>query len=233
MSVIASELSGSHRKTYEHLFAHPMPGNLDFRDVLSMLKAVPDAAVDEAHDGHVKVSRGGQSLTLRRPKGKDLSDKAELTQLKHFLEQSGTLTAAAADAASEVAGKHLLAVIDFHEARVFAAEMAGTVPQTIEPYDPFGHLRELRSDQTGGSGTRQEIPRSYYDAVAKTLAGAEKVLLFGSGTGSSSAVDQFMAEISRHHKDVADKVVGTVKIDEHHLTDGQLLAKAREFFAGH
>ncbi len=223
-------LSGSHRKTYDQLFGHPLPQNLDWRDVLSMLSAMPDAAVAEEHDGHVKLTRAGQTLTLHRPRGKDFSDKAELQSLKHFLER--TDAAAAGPAAAAPAGTHLLVVIDHSEARIYAAEMDGAVAKQVRPYDPFGYAKELRSSADDGNGKRSPELKSYYEAVAKTLRGAKAVVLFGTGTGASSAMDHLVAELNKHHHDVAATVVGTATVDEHHLTEDQLLAKAREMFAG-
>ena len=57
------------------------------------------------------------------------------------------------------------------------------------------------------------------------------MLLFGSGTGKSSAMEQLLADLTAHHADVAGKVVGSVVVDAHHTTEGQLLARAREFYA--
>ncbi len=221
-------LTGHHRKTYEHLFSHPMPQNLDWKDLLSMLTAIPDATVAEEHDGHVKVARGGESLTLRRPKGKDFSDKAELSQLKRFLERTD---APAEPAATGAVGTHLLVVIDHKEARVYSAEMDGSVPKQIKPYNPFGYADELRSSADDGNGKRSPELKSYYEAVAKTLRGAEQILLFGTGTGASNAAGHLLADLQKHHHDLAERVVGQVVIDEKHMTDDQLLAKARELFA--
>ena len=223
-----AELSHSHRKTYEHLFSHPMPQNLDWNDVLGLLKAMPGLTVDETHDGHVKAARDNQTLTLRRPKGKDFSDKAELSQLKRFLDH--TADAPAADETAAPAGSHLLVVIDHKEARVYATEMRGAVPYQIKPYNPFGYTTELRSSADDGNGKRSPERKSFYEAVARTLRPAKQVLLFGTGTGASSAMDHLVEELNHFHKDLAPKIVGTVKVDEHHLTDDQLLAKAREFF---
>jgi hypothetical protein len=60
---------------------------------------------------------------------------------------------------------------------------------------------------------------------------AAQILLFGSGTGASSAMDQLLAELDRHHKQVRSRVIGSVVVDEQHLTEDQLLAKAREIYA--
>src|SRR6202011_4792077 len=127
------QLSGSHHKVYERLFQHPMPHNLQWREVWSMLNALTDAEAREEANGNLKVTRNGQTLTLHRPRGKDLADKQELMQVRHFLERSGAPTAAPA-----AEGTHLLVVIDHREARIYRAELHGSVPQRIAPYDPFG-----------------------------------------------------------------------------------------------
>jgi hypothetical protein len=64
-----------------------------------------------------------------------------------------------------------------------------------------------------------------------SCSGAEQLLLFGSGTGASSAMDGLMAELQRHHREIAGRVIGSVVVDERHLTEDQLLARAREFYA--
>lgn len=126
---------------------------------------------------------------------------------------------------------HLLVVIDHQEAKVYRTEVVGAVPERIAPYDPHGHGRHLHSAHEWTDGKRPPERKSYYEAVAETLRGAEQVLLFGSGTGKSSAMEQLLADLTDHHPDVAGKVVGSVAVDAHHTTEGQLLAKAREFYA--
>jgi hypothetical protein len=203
-----------------------MPQNLEWREVWSMLVAIPDMQADQDHNGNVKASRNGETLVLHRPRGKDFADKEELMQLRHFLDQSQTPTSPPA-----AAGTHLLVVIDHHEARIFSAELRGTTPHRITPYDPFGFGRELRYDQTDGTGRRQPEQKSFYESIAKTLQNAQQILLFGAGTGASSAMEQLIADLNKHHHDIAKRIVGSVKIDEHHLTDDELLAKARELFS--
>jgi hypothetical protein len=45
-------------------------------------------------------------------------------------------------------------------------------------------------------------------------------------------MEQFVAWLGQHHPDTAKRVIGSAVVDENHLTEGQLLAKAREFHAG-
>lgn len=126
---------------------------------------------------------------------------------------------------------HLLVVIDHHEARVYRTEVHGAVPVRIVPFDPHGYGKHLHSASEWTDGKRQPERKSFYEAVAKTLRGAEQVLLFGSGTGRSSAMEQLLADLKAHHPDIAEKTIGSVVVDAHHTTESQLLAKAREFYA--
>ncbi|MBE3049124.1 hypothetical protein IMZ48_42810 [Candidatus Bathyarchaeota archaeon] len=132
-------------------------------------------------------------------------------------------------------GVHLLVVIDHREARIYQAELHGSVPQRVMPYNPGGFGRHLHyiQDDCNSTGQRKPERKSFYEAVAKTLRGAEKILLFGGGTGASSAMEQLLAELKHHHADIAKHIVGTVVVDKSHLTADQLLAKAREFYADH
>jgi hypothetical protein len=219
-------LSSSHQKTYDRLLEHPLPQNLHWREVWSMLAALGGTETVEDEKGTLKATRNGQTLVLHRPRTKDLADKDELLQVRHFLERSDAAVPAPAGVDT-----HLLVVIDHREARIYQAELHGTVPQRITPYDPFGFGRDLHYNQDDSNGQRKPEQKSFYEAVAKTLQGATKILMFGTGTGSSSAMEHLLADLKKNHHDLAERVVGSVAVDEHHLTEDQLLAKAREFFA--
>ena len=218
------DLSHAHRKIYNQLFAHPMPQNLEWRDVLTLLSAFPGLTTTEDHDGNVKLTRNNQSLTLHRPKGKDFGDKSELSHLKHFLSQPETTPQPTAP------GTHLLVVIDHHEARIFTAEMRGSTPEQIKPYDPFGFARAQRDSADDGTGKRTPEQKSFYESIAKTLQGAQQIILFGPATGSASAMTHLQKELQQNHPDIAKKIIATQTINEKHLTNDQLLAKARELF---
>ena len=220
-----TQLSGTHQKTYQHIFQHPMPHNLQWREVWSMLSAMTDAKALEDDKGNLKVMRNGQTLTLHRSRGKDLADKRELMQVRHFLERSESSGPPTAPA-----GTHLLVVIDHRQARIYSTELHGSVPQRIAPYDPFGFGRDLHYNQDDSNGQRKPEQKSFYEAVAKTLHGAKQILMFGVGTGASSAMEQLIAQLKRDHHEIAERVIGSVAVDEHHLTEDQLLAKAREMF---
>lgn len=130
----------------------------------------------------------------------------------------------------QTSATHLLVVLDHHEAKIYRTETHGAVPIRLEPYDPHGHGRHLHSANEWTDGKGQPERKSFYEAIARTLQGAEQVLVFGSGTGKSSAMMQLLDDLREHHLDVARKVIGSVIVDAHHTTEDQLLAKARTFY---
>lgn len=219
-----SQMSGTHQTTYKALFQHPAARNLQWHDVRSLLNSI--AEVEEEHNGNLRFTRHGETLTVHPPKHKDLSDIEELMKIRHFLERS-----AVPDLPTVVEGSHLLVVIDHREARIYQTELHGSVPERIMPYDPDGLHRHLHYVADENNGQRQPELKAFYEAVAQTLRGAEKVLIFGSSTGSSSAMDHLLVDLKDHHPDLAQKVIGTVIVNEQHMTEDQLLAQARSFYA--
>jgi hypothetical protein len=126
---------------------------------------------------------------------------------------------------------HLLVVIDHREARIYRAELHGSAPNRISPYDPHGARRHLHYVEDDSNGQRRPELKSFYDAVAGTLEGAEKILVFGSSTGSSSAMDHLVAELKQQHPGLWRRIIGTIVVNEQHMTEDELLAEARAFYA--
>jgi hypothetical protein len=220
-----AHLNGRHQQTYDAIFRHPAAHNLEWHDVRSLLAALAD--VSEEHNGSLRVTRNGHTAILHAPKHKDATSVEDLLAIRHFLEQSGEPASP-----PEVApGDHLVVFIDHQEAKIYRTELHGAVPQQLVPYDPHGYGRHLRSENSETDGRREPERKSYYEAIAATLRGADQILIFGSGIGQSSAMEHLLAELKHNHPDLAEHIVGTIRVDEHHTTEGQLLAKAREFFA--
>lgn len=121
-------------------------------------------------------------------------------------------------------------VLDQREARIYKAEPIGSLPERITPFHPQGNGRHLRSVDDDFHGQCQPVRKGFYEAVARSLQGAGQILLFGTGSDASRSLQQLLAELERHHADVARHIVGSVAVSERHLTEEQLLAKAREFY---
>lgn len=78
-------LNSHQRDTVEHIFAHPLSHNIEWRSVLSLLHAV--GAVHETHKGHVLVTIGDKTETFE-PHHKDV-DADQLATLRHLLRTAG------------------------------------------------------------------------------------------------------------------------------------------------
>ncbi len=219
---LAPHLDGVHRRTYEAIYRHPIAHNLSWGDVRRLLEAVGDVTV---HDGQVKVTRRGHTLHVADGKSHDVVSLPEVKRIREFL----TASERPAPPDPAVDGRHWLVVIDHASARIYRTEWEGAVPVRVFPHDPAGHHRHVHPARTDGK--HAPAAKTYYEAVAGVLRGADHILLFGSGTGESSAVRDLVADLERNHPDVANRVVGQVVVDPSHTTEAQLLAKAREFYA--
>ena len=125
----------------------------------------------------------------------------------------------------------LLVVIDDNEVRVYRIRVHGAVPVRIVPYDPHGYGKDPHSPLEWADAKPFSERMSFHEAIAKTLQGAEQVLLLESSSGRNSAMESLLADLKDHHPDVAQKIVGSVTVDAIHTTEGQLLAKAKQFYS--
>ena len=217
-------LTGPQLRTYHRIFQHPVSHILVWREVLGMFRKL--GQVEEETNGNVKLTHNGQVLSLHPRRPKDVADTEELMSLRHFLE---TTEAKLPEAGGE--GAHMLLVIDHHEARLFRSELHGAVPQQILPHKPDDYFRHAHHSRDFSRGQEKPDPNSFFEPVARALGAAGKILIFGTGTGTSSEMDQFIAWLKLNHPELTRRIMGSLVVDEHHLSEGQLLAKARDYYA--
>ncbi len=219
-----ASLTGSHLRTYQTIFQHPVSHNLGWSDVHALFRQI--GQVDIEPNGNLRVTRNGQLLILHPPRTKDVAETDELMALRHFLARSEP---AAVDATKR--DLQWLVVIDHREARIYRSLEAGAVPQQIRPHAPEDFFRPAPHAKDFSRGRERPDPNGFFEPVASVLNGAGQILVFGSGTGTSSEMEQFVAWLQESRPLVAQRVIGSVVVDEHHLSEGQVLAKAREFFS--
>jgi hypothetical protein len=219
----SSSLTGSHLRTYNTIFQHPVSHNLEWRAVRSLMGKLGE--VTEELNGNLKVIRNGQTLVMHPHHTKDVAEVEELMTLRHFIAKSEKSPAETAGGGSDC-----LLVIDHHEARIFRLDARDAAPQQILPHKPEDFFRHAHNSKDFTKGQEKPDPNTFFEPVALALKSAGKVLVFGTGTGMSSEMDQFTAWLKHCHPDVAARVVGSHVVDEKHMTDAQLLAKARDFF---
>src|ERR1700722_17000524 len=214
MNPIAA-LKGSHLRTYNAIFQHPLSHNLDWREVHSLFEHI--ASVEDQPNGNMKVTRNGQTLVLHRPSTKDVAESDEVMTLRHFLEKSETVPTK-----TDEKEAHWLLVIDHRQARIFHSVMHGNLPHRIMPEEYFRHTRDSGNVSRG---KEKPDPNSFFKPIAEALRPAGQILIFGTGAGKSSEMDQFINWLNTHDPDLARRIIGSVVVDEHSLTDDQLLAK--------
>ena len=83
---MAAELNNRHRDTLEKIFGHPSSGNVEWRQVLSLLEAV--GAATEEHNGKVKVTLGDETQILQPPRAKDI-DQQMIVDLRRMFANAG------------------------------------------------------------------------------------------------------------------------------------------------
>jgi hypothetical protein len=81
-----ANLDGEHRNTLEKLFSHPSSGNVEWRQVKSLLESVGTAT--EEDNGRFKVTLGGETEVLQPPHGKDV-DQQMIVDLRRMLTRAG------------------------------------------------------------------------------------------------------------------------------------------------
>ena len=83
---MAADLNHHHRVTLEKIFSHPLSGNVEWRQVLSLLEAV--GTTTQEPNGKVKVELGGATQVLQPPGDKDV-DRQMIVDLRRMLTYAG------------------------------------------------------------------------------------------------------------------------------------------------
>jgi hypothetical protein len=81
-----AHLSSHHRNTVEKIFRDPSSGNIEWRQVVSLLEEI--GTVRHEHNGKLKVTLGPETELLRAPRGKDV-DVQMVVDLRRMLTQAG------------------------------------------------------------------------------------------------------------------------------------------------
>lgn len=84
--LVAAHLNNEHRDTLEKIFGHPASGNVEWRQVVSLLQAI--GAATAPRNGKLRVAVGGEVEFLPAPHGKDVDVQA-IVDLRRMLKAAG------------------------------------------------------------------------------------------------------------------------------------------------
>ncbi|MCH9815730.1 MAG: hypothetical protein K0U64_04665 [Actinomycetia bacterium] len=223
-----SDLSHRHAATARAILAHPVSHNIHWRDVLALLRVVGE--VTQKHDGKYLVKIGAESEVFERPRFKDI-DTEQVVDLRRMLTNAGYgATTESADAVAldvALAQRRAVVALDFRSARIFSvAQPSGSKPDTITAPDPY-HLDHHLYHRRDAEHTTFDIDKidtdAFFDEVAEALRPAQEVLLLGHGKGKSNARHAFEAYLTKHHPDIENKIVASVRCDIDDLSNADVL----------
>lgn len=220
-----SRLTGPARRTCEALFRHPPPDDLEWRDVRALLGAL--AEVQEGRKGSFKATRRGVMATFRAPRDKEPLTADELLEVRSFLERSNEGVSMPVVAEET----QLLVAIDADGARIYRIEMRASVPWRLDPFHANGYPAHLHSSRARPDGKLQPVSLRFYKDVARSLRGAERILLLACGEGGAPAMEALRGELERGHAEVSRRVVGALVMKGKRTTEEQLLVRTRKFYA--
>ena len=83
---MTEHLNNHHRDTLDKILRHPSSGNVEWKDVVSLLDAVADTTRE--HNGKYEVTLAGQTEYLSVPHGKDI-DEQTVVDLRKMLSRAG------------------------------------------------------------------------------------------------------------------------------------------------
>lgn len=82
-------MSHKHKVTLEKVFAHPIATSIDWKKLEHALVHY-GAEIDLSKSNHAKITVGEHEFSMSLPHhGHEIADKAEVTQLRHFLQEVG------------------------------------------------------------------------------------------------------------------------------------------------
>ena len=199
-----------------------MTHNLDWKDIESLFESL--GTVERSQNGNLKVTLSGTTQVFQSPNSGDNATEEEIMQIRHFLNESGAVK-------NKRPESDFLVVIDHNQARIYSTEVKGTVPIRVTPHDLGGQKGHVHSSHDFRDRSEKPDSNAYFGAIAKQLSPADRILVFGSGVGSSSAMDIFVSWLKNNNKPLSERIFRTVQIDQSHMTENELLALARKAYA--
>lgn len=225
-----------HSKTLQALFAHPLQHGVRSSRVEALFRSL----------GAEVTPLDGRRLKIRLPDGAetwiktgcgvgqpDLDGEAVM-RVRHFLQEAGvTPDHPELDPAGPRGDQSQRLVLQLTHSRTDAFRLEGEQVEhaVLRPYGLWGSGENLthRHDRDI-AGQRAPLDSDYLARIAAAMRDADAVLLLGHGTGESDMRQVLLGYLETHARDLLERVVGVVTLDQANLSDEALVAIAREHF---
>ena len=230
------DLSRHHQRTLELIWAHPLSHSLRLGEVEALLLALG-----------AEVQRRGQRLEIQFPSGPrswihggggglrqgDLDAEA-VQRLRDLLQQADVSPQYPTPVPEGLRGDQavrLVLVLDHRQARLLRLEGEAVDHALLKPHGLWGGSENLshRHDRDI-PGQRVPLDHAYLEAIARSLEGADAVLLLGHGQGEADVRTLLLRHLRTHHPALLQRIVAIETVDTSALSEPQLLALAREQF---
>ena len=147
---------------------------------------------------------------------------SEVMELRHFLQRS-----AQAPGAPPVQGVQWLLLIDHRKARIFRCGLDSSGTAVARSAPPTEFFRYPPDAKEFSRGKEKPDASSFFGLVGNALRPPGPILVFGHGTGTSSEMEEFLAWAKERRPILSSQIVGAEVVDFQHMSDGEILAKAR------
>ena len=124
-------------------------------------------------------------------------------------------------------GRTLLIVVGEGEIRIYWLELRGAVPYRIGVYDPQGGGHGMRIVPDGSRRGISDI----CEQIAMAVERAAAIMVLARDPASADAATRLHADLKRHCRCLGSHIVGLQVARTPCLTERQLLAAARAYFA--
>jgi len=208
---------------HESLLHGKLPRNLHWSEVVELVGHLGQV---EPHGGEeFAFLVGTQREIFKKPHTSECAVD-EVSRLRRFLKAAASESPPPAVAQTA----RMVVVIDHHGAHIFH-DRGGSRPEgevKIEPYDPHHfHHHLVHRKEANYRGDRVPEETSFYEEVALALVPATQIVLIGSGTGKSSAVEALVEYLNKHRPDISRRVTATEIVDLSALTEPDIEALAK------
>ncbi|MFM8525164.1 MAG: hypothetical protein ACKOCM_06045 [Cyanobacteriota bacterium] len=226
-----------HERTLKALFAHPLTHGLTLRDVQGLIESLGGAVSPLADRRvHIRLADGSQTWLhgLQGP-GASTLDAEAVMRLRHLLQAAGLdpqhheVPGPASPRGDQA--RRLVLKLSHRHCEAFELDGDRVVHSQLRS-DGLWDTRQSTTHRKERDlpGQRAPIDSALLERLCGLIAGADRVLLVGHGTGQSDLRQLLLQHLERRHPALTDRVEAVLTVNDDQLTEARLLALAQEHF---